>query len=171
MSVEFRKATSRELSPIMEIIDDAKAFMKASGLNQWQDGYPNREIIGNDIEAGKTYVLVMDGLIAATAFVSFDGEPDYIEIDGAWPNDEPYMVIHKVAAAKAARGKGATVKLFEYIEELSRKKGVRNLRIDTHRDNLRMQGFLKKMGFFFCGNVEVTTFGDDKMRMGYQKIL
>lgn len=168
---EFRKAKASELDEIMKIIDDAKAFMKASGLNQWQDGYPNRESIAEDIKRGETYVLTRDGHIAATALVTLLGEPCYDVIEGEWKNSEPFVTVHKVAAAGELRGKGATSEMFSEIEKYALENGMRNIKIDTHRDNLRMQGFLKKTGFEYCGVVEVFTFGNDRKRMGFQKIL
>ena len=42
---------------ILEIIEKAKIELKKLGLDQWQNGYPNREVIENDIKSGISYVL------------------------------------------------------------------------------------------------------------------
>lgn len=53
----FRKAKVEDLDAIEEIIDGAVEFMRRSGQNQWQDGYPNRNVFELDIGNGIAYVL------------------------------------------------------------------------------------------------------------------
>lgn len=33
----------------MEIIENARSYMKSRGATQWQNGYPNYQIVANDI--------------------------------------------------------------------------------------------------------------------------
>jgi RimJ/RimL family protein N-acetyltransferase len=40
-----------------------------------------------------------------------------------------------------------------YVEELCAERGVADVRIDTHRDNLAMRSLLKKMGYTHCGRI------------------
>lgn len=72
-------------------------------------------------------------------------EADYAVIDGAWLNDEPYFAFHRVCVSEAHKGKGLAASLFSYSEAFAKEKGVRNIRIDTHPDNLSMQKALAKM--------------------------
>ena len=44
-----RKAESRDLEDIVAIIKDAKALLKAQNSSQWQEGYPNRASIEEDL--------------------------------------------------------------------------------------------------------------------------
>lgn len=39
----IRNAMPNEAERIMEIIDSAKSSLRALGIDQWQDGYPNLE--------------------------------------------------------------------------------------------------------------------------------
>lgn len=41
--MELRKGTVRELDAAMALIDQAKAFLRAQGVDQWQSGYPDRD--------------------------------------------------------------------------------------------------------------------------------
>ena len=47
--MEIRMAYPNEINRIMEIIQDAKDSLAAAGVDQWQDGYPDQEIIFEDI--------------------------------------------------------------------------------------------------------------------------
>ncbi|PAK68742.1 GNAT family N-acetyltransferase, partial [Staphylococcus haemolyticus] len=63
----LRQATNQDLSEIKKIIDEAKAYLKKQGIDQWQDGYPAYEDLETDVNNGITYVLIVDGKIAGTA--------------------------------------------------------------------------------------------------------
>ena len=55
--MNFRKSTFDDVDRILEIIEKAKIELRQLGLDQWQNGYPNREVIENDVKNGISYVL------------------------------------------------------------------------------------------------------------------
>lgn len=170
--VILRRAEGRDASQIMEIIDSAKAYMKACGVNQWQDGYPNRGRIETDIAEGIAYVLCDGGEICASAAIAFAPERTYGNIDGAWLNDEPYAVIHRSAVSGARRGTGYGRRLMEKAEELCKSRGCKNIRIDTHRDNKSMVRLLTACGYKRCGVITLEDRAEsDILRDGYHKVL
>ena len=76
-------------------------------------------------------------------------DPTYLNIyEGAWLNDEPYGVIHRMAASGKRKGVSEACLnwCFEHFE---------NIRVDTHRDNKVMQHILTKYGFQRCGIIYV----------------
>src|SRR5437868_13090620 len=56
----LRKATFSELPVIWDILQQAIEQRKQDGSDQWQNGYPNRETVHDDITNGYAYVLVED---------------------------------------------------------------------------------------------------------------
>ena len=70
--MNFRKTTEKDLESVITIIDEAKEFLKNNNIDQWQNGYPNKEVILKDIENDNSYVLEDNGEIIATTVVSFD---------------------------------------------------------------------------------------------------
>ena len=146
--MNIRKATYDDVPALMRIFECAKGIMRASGnLKQWGDGYPSVDVVRRDIEREVCYVASADenGAIEATmAFIS-GPDPTYSYIEGgAWLNDEPYSVIHRIAVA--APGKGYARKLLDWAFERTK-----TVRIDTHRDNVIMHHILQKYGFQCCG--------------------
>lgn len=166
----FRKGREEDIPAIIDVMEEGRAFLKSRGVVQWQDGFPHAGMIKNDVKNGVSYVIEEDGAILAMAAIIFEADPCYAEIDGAWLNDEPYGVLHRVAVSDKARGKGLGDMMFENAEKLALEKGFKNLRIDTHRDNKVMQKLIARKGFTYCG-VVVMENGDDRLRNGYQKIL
>ena len=118
--LKYRKAEPADAERIMEIIRQAQAQMRALGSLQWQDGYPARTDIDNDIARGYGYVFEKSGTaeepaaagtpqkcdkgrasgaVIAYGAVVFDGEPAYGAIDGAWLTGGDYVVLHRLAVA------------------------------------------------------------------------
>ena len=62
----FRKALSNEIDQIWRILKDAIHRRKKDNSNQWQDGYPNRNIIQNDLDQGYGFVLTTNDQLLVT---------------------------------------------------------------------------------------------------------
>lgn len=148
----FRKAKLDDVNQIMKIIAQAQEYLKLQGIDQWQNGYPNKEVIENDIKNDASYVVEEDGKVIAIAMISFDGEKDYDKIyDGKWISNSDFLVIHRVAVDNDYKGQGIAGKIITEAEKLCIRRNIKSIKIDTHRDNLSMQKLLKKNGFEYCG--------------------
>ena len=144
--MHIRKATYEDIPALMHIFECAKGIMRASGnMHQWGSGYPSEEIVCKDIDAGVCYVMCDDDTIVATMAFIPGPDPTYSVIEGgAWPNNEPYHVIHRIAVA--VPGRGCARSLLDWAFERAD-----TVRIDTHRDNLIMHHILRSYGFEYCG--------------------
>lgn len=161
--MEIRAARLSEIETLEAIYADARAFMRQNGnMKQWSGGEPKRETIVADINSGQLYTAVENGEILAV-FAYIDGvDETYMRIyDGAWKNDLPYSVIHRIAVAKNAHGRGVARFCFDFAFEK-----CKNLKIDTHRDNIPMQKALLKCGFEYCGIIYLK---NGEARLAYQK--
>ena len=152
------------------MIDQAKVYMKSQGIDQWQNGYPNAEEIGKDIEKGYSYVMEDEGKIIGTMAVLFANDPNYEKIyEVDWKTtEEPYVAIHRVAVDEDCKGKGIAGAMMEAVEALCRERGVRSIKNDTHRDNKSMQRFQAKAGFEYCGIIYLA---DGAERIAFEKII
>ena len=159
--MQIRKSTATDIPPIMQIYSDAKAYMIQTGnRNQWIGAYPQKTILQHDITAGNSYVCTADSRILCTFFFSIGHDPTYATIDnGAWLNDDPYGVIHRIAVAQHERGV-ATYCINWALSQCS------NLKIDTHEDNKPMRTLLAKLGFTKCGTIYLD---DGSPRIAFQK--
>ena len=157
----IEKATLSQLPQILKIYEMARDFMAQSGNpTQWGTNYPPEEMIRQDILDGKSYVNLKDGIIRAVFYFAVEEDPTYGYIDGAWLNDKPYGVIHRIAVGES--GKGVAAECFRFAMER-----CDNLRIDTHENNIPMQRCLGKNGFTRCGTIYLE---DGDPRIAYQKV-
>ncbi len=156
----IRKAKLSDLDKIEEVFDYARGFMRKTGnMHQWDGGYPQRDILIDDIKKDRLYVFD-EGEIQGV-FVFFVGDdPTYSYIEGEWLSPAPYGVFHRVANGGLL--KGMVSKMVEFA-----KPYTTHLRIDTHEDNAVMQHVLEKNGFKKCGVIYLES-GDP--RVAYEKI-
>lgn len=157
----IRRANKEDIKFIMPIYEAAKKKMRADGnLHQWSDKYPDEETLLNDIARDELYIAYDNEEIYGVFMLSFSGEDTYKVIQGAWINDEPYAVIHRIASF--GKGKNLLKDAINFAFEKTN-----NIRIDTHEDNNIMRTLLKKLGFFYTGIIHLKN-GDE--RRAYQLI-
>ena len=162
----IRHSTPQDLERIMDIYAAARRFMAEHG-NPYQWGptnWPPEALIRADIRAGNSYVCFNDNASVIGTFFFDQGkdiEPTYREItEGAWLDDSPYGVVHRIAGDGSEKGIGT----FCINWALSQ---CGHLRIDTHGNNIVMQNLLRKLGFVRCGIIYVTE--DDYPRLAFEK--
>ena len=81
--MELRKAKREDLEQIMELIDNAKCFLRSQGVDQWQNGYPDKDCLEKDIEKEIGYLCMLDGRPAGYVCIDFNGEPAYNTLSGS----------------------------------------------------------------------------------------
>ncbi len=160
--LRIEKTGPEQLRRVLEIYEQARHFMAEHGNpDQWGTVYPPEERVIRDQEEGNSYVCMAGKEIAAVFYYRKGDDPTYRTMEsGAWLNDEPYGVVHRIASAGLVKGAGSFC-LDWALEQCG------NLRIDTHRDNLPMRNLLKKKGFTYCGIIHLEN-GDE--RMAFQKV-
>ena len=164
--VELRAAGTNEVQTAMTIIDAAKRHLKEQGIDQWQTGYPDDACIKRDLEAGKGFFVVENGAILGYLCVDYDREPAYDQMQGTWNTSENYVVVHRMAFAASARGKGISSSVFQLVEKMSKQRGITSFRVDTDEDNHKMRYILQKNGFSYCG----TIWFDNSEKIAFDKV-
>ncbi len=163
----LRQSEKSDIDDIMKIIDEAKAFLKAQGVDQWQKGYPDRTAIEGDIADGTSYILKKGGQVVGTVMVTSDAEEIYENIEGAWKSEQPYVAVHRMAVSASRRGEGLAEAMFGHIEKLCAGKGIHSIKLDTDGKNFAMQSLLEKLGFSYCGIV----YFDNSEKIAFEKVL
>ncbi len=164
--MRIRKTTESDFDRIMKIYSHAREFMARTGNpNQWgPTNWPPADLIHEDIRSGNSYVCVNDDEKVIGTFFFTQGkdiEPTYRAItDGAWLDDSPYGVVHRIASDGSEKGIGKFCIGWAYEQ-------CGHLRIDTHTDNKVMQNLLKKLGFTRCGIIYVIE--DNNPRYAFEK--
>ncbi|MES2804645.1 MAG: GNAT family N-acetyltransferase [Bacteroidota bacterium] len=167
MNYHFRKAELSEIVPIWEILQQAIQRRKEDGSNQWQDGYPNPEVIQKDIEKREGFVLVAGETIIGYSAVLINDEPAYEKIEGNWLTNGDFVVLHRIAISEKYLGKGLAKMILKYIEEFAVSNNIYSIKADTNFDNIAMMKIFESSGYTYCGEV----YFRGSPRKAYEKVL
>lgn len=163
----IRKATKDDVDQILRIYNNSILFLRNLGVDQWQNNYPNIDVVNNDINNDCLYVLTDDkNIIGVMAFIK-DKDYTYDKIyNGNWISNGIYYTIHRISVLN--KGKNIAKYLIDYAIKESIRDNVLSLRIDTHSDNFVMQKFLEKCNFKYCGEIYLK---DGSLRRGYEYMI
>lgn len=154
------------MAAIMELMSQAKAYMRSLGSSQWGDDYPSAAHIEGDISRGEGYVMEDSAGVTAYMAITFNGEPAYDTLP-THPAT-PYATTHRLAVADRNKGRGVAFAFMLEAQKIALKAGVRLLRADTNFDNVRMLHIFDKLAMKYAGEV---TYPHGGKRLAYEKVL
>ena len=148
----FRMANESDRESILEIYLEGSNALKEDGVDQWQGNYiPSfkdiDEHLGIDL-----YVLEYHRKIVSTVCLVEGIDEDYENIKGKWNTSIPYISIHKVATSNEYKKQSFAKKMMYYVENFAKRKKM-DLRIDTHKDNIKMKNFIISCSYKYAGEV------------------
>ncbi|MCF0117295.1 MAG: GNAT family N-acetyltransferase [Bacilli bacterium] len=164
---------SNEIGRVMEIIDDAKRLLGKDSL-QWQQGYPNIEVMQKDINSGNLFGVYEDGLLVGIESLIIGEDMNYFEIyDGAWLKDvsDTDLVIHRIAVKEEYHHRKIGQALMEYAEQYAKKEGCTSIKVDTHVKNIAMQKLLENNKYTYCGVIYLKRNEIDNQRIAFEKVI
>lgn len=96
------------------MIANGRNHIQEYHIIQWVNGYPSKEVIIEDINADKWYVLLGEKEIVGY-FAKLDYDECYDKIEGSWIIEEPYVAIHRTVTKYFNKGLGS--KMFDEIKK------------------------------------------------------
>ncbi len=142
----IRPARDEDVPAILALYDAAHDVMARSGNpTQWDQGYPGPTDIEADRAHDALFVAEQDGEVSAVLCYAPGPDPTYAQIEGAWLNDAPYHVVHRIASREGS-GIGRACLAWACGQG-------DDVRIDTHEDNAPMRHVLTELGFVECGTI------------------
>lgn len=169
--ITTRPATQDDITRILEIVAGARQKMHAQGNPQWGQEYPGRSDFLTDIAHQQGYVIEFNREVVGVYALVASPDINYAKIEGAWlaMSDDHYFAIHRIAVDVNKQDMGLATHTMHLIEEMVKKSGGREMRIDTHEVNVPMQKVIQKAGFKYNGIVHMVA--DGTPRLAYSKIL
>lgn len=166
-------ANINDIQDIMEIISDAKTYLKNQGSSQWnlEDGYPNECDLIKDIKNNECYLYIENDIIIGIMVIMESKDENYDEIDGNWFNDDEYVSIHRIAVRNNFHNQQIGYKMLKLAETIIMNKNIYSIKIDTHKINIPMIKTLTKLDYKYCGVITLKRSKEDNLRNAYQKLL
>ena len=152
--MKIRKAKISDLSKIMEMYSSCVKGMIKSGVDQWDENYPNAEIISSDLKSETYYVAENKGHIIGGINIDQNQDNTYLDID--WEDQSnSFLVVHRLAIKEEYLGKKIGKKLMLFAEQLIREKGLKSIRLDTYSGNPKAMEFYKRLGYIELGTIDL----------------
>jgi predicted N-acetyltransferase YhbS len=154
-----RLATDDDVPVIAQMLDEATAYVRTKGSDQWRVPYPEdelRERIGRD----ELYIVELDGQPAAT-FTLLLEDPFFW---GDRPPDAVYL--HKLAVRRAFAGRKLGERVVEWVVAAAAVRGRQFVRLDCQRDLPGIRAYYERLGFELRGE---RTKGPDRAWALYER--
>lgn len=163
MNYNIRLAKKEDVVECRKLADFANELMLSRGNPQWSCGYPQIEILYNDVELKRLYVVEDNEELVAMIVIQKEKDDTY-EKYNFW-TDGPYISVHRIVSKRSGLGRY----LINMAIEEAKKIGV-NVRLDTHVKNIDMQKLVKSLGFILVGETD-QKYIDKTLALTYELIL
>ena len=153
-SMIIRNANTNDLEHIMFMYKSCVKGMLENNIDQWDNTYPNSEIILNDIKAKTYFIAEVNGKIIGGVNIDENQDQTYLTIN--WKDkSNHFLVVHRLAVKKENWGDKIGKGLMQFAEELASEKNYNSIRLDTYSSNLKAIEFYKRLGYTKLGAINL----------------
>lgn len=145
----IKKGKISDLKSIIEIRHKAVKRMHEEKIFQWDNLYPLEEHFKKDIINETLYVCYECDSIMGFCCIDGNITPSY-EAVGKWSGKKS-IAIHRMIVNPTYHGRGAGTLLFKYAKKLVIDNNLDSIKVDTHKENYKMQKLLEKLEFVYIG--------------------
>jgi ribosomal protein S18 acetylase RimI-like enzyme len=148
----IRKAHTQDLEGVLQMLFRCRDAMRSAGIFQWNEHYPNRLVLSEDIKKGSLHVMIIKDSITGCISIGTEKDPEYQTAE--WlTEDSLHLYVHRLAVDPAEQGKGHARKLMDFAENMARQWECASVRLDTFSQNKRNLRFYEKRGYTRLQNV------------------
>ena len=134
MQIEYRIAGMEDLEKIFTLVTGAIHTMDEQGIFQWDELYPDKTILREDIAKEQLRVGAVEGQIAVIYVLNQECDEAYQT--GRWMHQkEPFYVIHRLCVNPAFQNKGVAGSTMLHIEQELLAMGITAIRLDVFSQN------------------------------------
>jgi len=150
--ITVRKANSKDICTVLEILKKAISVMDANGISQWDDIYPDETILYDDIQNGQMFLGEIDGKIVSVFVLNQECDEEYK--NGNWNDKQSsFAVIHRFCVNANFQNIGIGTKTMQIIEEMVKEKNIEAIRLDAFSLNPYALKMYKNLGYINAGEV------------------
>lgn len=141
------------LKKALDIFDDVKRDMINSHIDQWDDIYPDFNIIENDILEKQAYGYFDNEQLVGYIVCNEKFNKEYNDVDWKFHNNTP-LIVHRLAVKSKFQGMGVAKRLMQFVEIKAKDDGYLTIRLDAFSSNPKAIGFYQGLGYRLAGQVD-----------------
>jgi ribosomal protein S18 acetylase RimI-like enzyme len=150
LSLIITPSTQEDVPTIRELFDAAIAYQKQKFGKHWH-GF-NEELVCEEIDKNLHWKITEREEIAAFFSIAFTDALVWDERDA-----DPAIYLHRIVTNPAFRGRAYVRHITAWAMDYGRAAGKNFVRLDTDRENTKLNAYYQQCGYQFCG---VKTFHD-----------
>lgn len=152
MDYRLITAEMQDVGAVNSLYQEAIAAMIENHIYQWDERYPDLEVLTEDISKGEMYLLKKDGNIISCIVINEEQDEEYQT--GDWYYREGRIaVIHRLCVHPKEQGRGIGRLTVELAEALAKEKGFTHIRLDAFSMNPYALRLYEKLGYRYAGEV------------------
>ena len=151
--MNYYKADDKQLEEISSIYANAVIAMDNDGICQWDEIYPSKQILMEDIRKRQMYIGKESHKIAICFVLSEEYDEEYKNGKWEYPNSK-FIVLHRLCVSPEFQHKGIAYKTMNYIEQLCKTNGYDTIRLDCFTENPYSRRLYDKTGYKVRGYAE-----------------
>lgn len=145
-------AILHDVEGIINLIHECIIDMESKDILQWNQYYPNVDIVTEDIQQRALFLIKNDNDYVGIITVNEDQPAEYSKIK--WLSETGRnLIIHRLAIHPNWQGKGIAMKLMDFAEEYAKKNDYRSVRLDAYTANPKSNGLYEKRGYKKVGQI------------------
>lgn len=132
--LEYRLGTMADLKEVCTVVKSAIVHMDQQNIFQWDDIYPNEEVLQQDIENQQLFVGIINNQIAVIYVLNQECDAEYK--NGKWKYmNASYCVLHRLCVNPVFQNQGIGKLTMEHIEREVFLLGIQSIRLDAFTGN------------------------------------
>ena len=146
MNIMIKKASKQDLDQLLTVVKSCGKNLMDQGIFQWNEEYPKREDLLEDIELQELWTLVHKNRIIGLIVLTENEDAEYQDVKWLTKNHKN-LYIHRLAVDPNFQGKGYAQKLMDFAEKYARENGYSSIRLDTFSENKRNLKFYEQRNY------------------------
>ena len=142
----IKKASKQDLDQLLTVVKSCGKNLIDQGIFQWNEEYPKREDLLEDIELQELWKLEDKNSIIGLIVLTENEDTEYHNVKWLTKNKKN-LYIHRLAVDPNFQGKGYAQKLMDFAEKYARKNGYNSIRLDTFSENKRNLQFYEQRNY------------------------
>jgi ribosomal protein S18 acetylase RimI-like enzyme len=148
----IKRLQQENLPDAFSIIESVIRKMKDEKIEQWDEVYPNRDVLEEDIKRGEAYGFFHSTELKGFVVLNEECSTEYDSLE--WDdNGGKSLIIHRLSVKANCQEQGIAKGLMNFAEECARQKGYTSIKLDAFIDNKAALNLYEKLGYRKAGIV------------------
>lgn len=149
--MRIEQADHRDVSGVMQVVSLCIRQMRAHGIHQWDEVYPDPRSVEEDARAGSLFVIRQGESCVASVSLD-DNQPEEYRCV-RWCVEERALVVHRLCVHPDWQGHGLGTRLMDFAENFAIDQGFPSVRLDAYTGNPHALALYEGRGYRRAGQL------------------